>query len=150
MRIVPGGAVCSQFGVFCFLALFSLQRRSARPHSAYTLRGCWRGLLPFSAGTGLVNPDALSNATTVASGDEFRMNFAPLNRIFLANFGESPKGEVRRIPILGTSVNIGTSVNKAASVSVYMGGHLFEPRERKNEIVGTVAQYEVFRGLSNL
>ena len=33
-------------GVFRFLAFFSLQRRSARPHSAYTLRGCWRGLSP--------------------------------------------------------------------------------------------------------
>jgi len=61
-----------------------------------------------------------------------------------SNFRESPKGEVRRIPIARTPLN------KAASVFVYMDGHLFEPRIRKNEIVGTVAQYEVMRGLSNL
>jgi hypothetical protein len=33
-------------------------------------------------------------------------------------------GEVRRMHLLGTSVNT------AASVSVYTGGHLFGPRER--------------------
>ena len=45
-----------------------------------------------------------------------------------------PASELRRILLLGTSVN------KAASVSVYTGGHLFGARERKNEIVGTVAK----------
>ena len=39
------------------------------------------------------------NATTLAIGDEFRMNSA--------NFGESPEGEVRRNPILGKWVNKG-------------------------------------------
>jgi hypothetical protein len=33
------------------------------------------------------------------------MNFVPFRALFLANFGESPKGEVRRIPIPRNRVN---------------------------------------------
>jgi len=35
---------------------------------------------------------------------------------------------------------LGTPVNKAASLSVYTGRHLLGARERKNEIVGTIAE----------
>ena len=35
------------------------------------------------------------------------MNFVQFRALFLANFGEHPKGEVRRIPILRTRVNKG-------------------------------------------
>src|SRR5215208_5332788 len=44
---------------------------------------------------------------------------------------------------------LGTWVNKAASVSVYTGGHLFGARERKNEIVGTVAEPRIQRRTSD-
>jgi hypothetical protein len=49
----------------------------------------------------------LCNATTVAIGDESAMNFVPFIALFLANFAKSPKGEVRRIPILRGWVNRG-------------------------------------------
>jgi hypothetical protein len=49
----------------------------------------------------------LYNATTVASGDESAMNLVPFRALFLANFGESPKGEVRRISIPRTRMNKG-------------------------------------------
>ena len=58
---------------------------------------------PFSVGTGLASPAMLYNATTVASGDEFPMNFAPFRTIFWANFGELRYGEVRILGILGSS-----------------------------------------------
>jgi hypothetical protein len=57
----------------------------------------------------LISSDALYNAIMLASGDESPMNFAPLSTLFLANFREHPTGEVRRIPLLGTSVNKGPS-----------------------------------------
>src|SRR5215216_6392893 len=55
-----------------------------------SFRGGRRVGLPF-------RPE-LYNATTLARGDESPMNFAPFIALFLANFRECPKGEVRRIP----------------------------------------------------
>jgi hypothetical protein len=40
-------------------------------------------------------------------GDEFPMNFVPFRALFLANFAEYPKGEVRRIPIPRNPLNKG-------------------------------------------
>jgi hypothetical protein len=49
----------------------------------------------------------LYNATTLATGDESAMNFAPFSALFLANFPEIVKSEVqlRRIPLQRTSEN---------------------------------------------
>jgi hypothetical protein len=55
----------------------------------------------------LATPAGLLLPSIEAGGDEFPMNFAPFSALFLANFRECPKGEVRRILIPRTWVNKG-------------------------------------------
>src|SRR5688572_1669864 len=61
-------------------------------------------ILPLLHKAGLVSPAVLYNATTLASGDELAMNFAPFSKLFLPNFSELCKDEVRRIPLPRTPV----------------------------------------------
>jgi hypothetical protein len=49
---------------------------------------------PFRTGRGDL-PRQLANATTLARGDEFQMNFVPCRALFLANFLEFLKAEVQ-------------------------------------------------------
>jgi hypothetical protein len=62
---------------------------------------------PFDKGRGDQPRLKLINATTVARGDEFPMNFVPFRALFLANFLELRHGEVRRIPIPRTPLHKG-------------------------------------------
>jgi hypothetical protein len=48
----------------------------------------------------------LTNATTVASGDESPMNLAPFSALLLANFRESPECELRQNGVLRSSIRI--------------------------------------------
>jgi hypothetical protein len=68
---------------------------------------------------------------------------APTLKISDSNFGELRQREVRRIHLLITSVN------KAASVSVYKGRHLFGARERKNEVLGQSPSPELRKRLTS-
>src|ERR687898_2127281 len=58
-----------------------------------------------------------ANATTVASGDEFPMNFVPFRAFFLANFGESPERELRLNGFLRSSPELRESPANATSRS---------------------------------
>jgi hypothetical protein len=60
------------------------------------------------------------------------------------------RGTIEYLPELRRMHLLGTWVNKAASVSVYTGGHLLGARERMNEIVGTVAEPRIQRRTSDL
>jgi hypothetical protein len=44
---------------------------------------------------------------TLVQGDECPMNFVPFRALFLGNFREIPKGEVRRNPLPRTPLNKG-------------------------------------------
>jgi hypothetical protein len=59
----------------------------------------------FCRGRDSSAPPKSADATTLASVDEFPMNFVPFRALFLANFRELVKGEVRRISIPRTWVN---------------------------------------------
>jgi hypothetical protein len=58
---------------------------------------------PHESGTR--QPRQLANPTTLASGDEYPMNFVPFSVFFLANFVELRLAELPRILIPRTWVN---------------------------------------------
>src|ERR671912_661306 len=83
-----------------------------------------------------------ANATTVASGDEFPMNFVPFRAFFLANFGECPKGEGRRNPqrVEKVGIELIATINQAPRVP--------EPVRLMPDSAGNRASREFFNTLS--